>query len=93
MTSSEMSKVAQSILTRVYEAPKQFVFNAWTKVEHLQKWMFPQKGFTCDYVTADIRPGGTSLHKMTTVTGHQVRSFFLIMNLCQAQKFTFQTVR
>lgn len=72
MTYSEMSKVAPSILTRVYNAPKQLVYDAWTKVEHLQKWMFPQKGFTCDYVTADIRPGGSSLHKMTTPTGHQM---------------------
>ena len=64
--------VAPTILTRELSAPRQLVFEAWTQPEHLKNWMFPQKGFTCKYVSADITPGGSSLHKMTAPNGHEM---------------------
>ena len=64
--------VEPTILTREYNAPRQLVFNAWTEPEHLKNWMFPFKGFTCEYVTADITPGGASLHKMTAPNGFEM---------------------
>lgn len=64
--------VEPTILTREYDAPRQLVFDAWTQAEHLQNWMFPAEGFTCKYVLADIRPGGSSLHKMTAPNGFEI---------------------
>jgi len=72
MTSDSDTMVAPSILTREYDAPQQLVFEAWTQVKHLKNWMFPFKGFRCEYVSADITPGGTSLHKMTTPDGFEM---------------------
>jgi len=34
--------------------------------------MFPFQGFTCEYLAADIRPGGSSLHKMTAPNGFEM---------------------
>ena len=64
--------VEPSILTREFNAPRQLVFEAWTQPEHLKNWMFPQKGFTCEYVTAEIKPGGSSHHKMIAPNGHEM---------------------
>lgn len=64
--------VEPTILTRELHAPRQLVFDAWTKPEHLKNWMFPKKGFACAYVSADISPGGSSLHKMTAPNGHEM---------------------
>jgi len=64
--------VEPTILTREYNAPRQLVFEAWTKPEHLKNWQFPFKGFTCEFAQADIKPGGTSLHKMTAPNGFQM---------------------
>lgn len=64
--------VEPTILTREYNAPRQLVFDAWTKTEHLKNWMFPYKGFKCEYVSADIKPGGSSLHKMTAPNGFKM---------------------
>lgn len=64
--------VKPSILTREFNAPKQLVYDAWTQVEHLKNWMFPAQGFICEYVSADITPGGSSLHKMTTPDGYEM---------------------
>ncbi len=61
-----------SILTREFNAPRQLVFDAWTQVNHLKNWMFPMQGFSCEYVSADITAGGSSLHKMITPTGNEM---------------------
>lgn len=72
MSDDKEMKVEPSILIREYEAPMQLVFDAWTQVEHLKNWQFPQKGFTCDYVSADIKAGGSTLHKMTAPNGFEM---------------------
>jgi uncharacterized protein YndB with AHSA1/START domain len=72
MSNDKQITVEPSILTREFNAPRQLVFDAWTRVEHLKNWMFPQKGFTCEYVSAEIRPGGSSLHKMIAPNGHEM---------------------
>ena len=45
------------VLSRVYEAPRELVFAAWTKAEHLTKWFGP-KGFTTKTHECDVRTGG-----------------------------------
>ncbi len=64
--------VKPSILTREYNAPRQLVFEAWTQSNHLKNWMFPFEGFTCEYISADIKSGGSSLHKMITPDGFEM---------------------
>jgi uncharacterized protein YndB with AHSA1/START domain len=45
------------VLSRVYEAPRELVFAAWTKPEHLTKWFGP-KGLTTKTHECDVRIGG-----------------------------------
>ena len=44
-------------LTRVFEAPRERVFECWTRAEHLQHWFAPD-AFTIHSCEADPRPGG-----------------------------------
>jgi uncharacterized protein YndB with AHSA1/START domain len=44
-------------ITRVLDAPRERVFAAWTRAEHLAHWFGPA-GFTLHSVQADARPGG-----------------------------------
>jgi uncharacterized protein YndB with AHSA1/START domain len=46
------------IITRVFDAPRDLVFKAWTEPERLAKWWGPQ-GFTLLLLEIDMRPGGT----------------------------------
>lgn len=64
--------VEPSILTREFDAPRQLVFETWTQPEHLKHWNFPQKGFTCEYIRSDIKPGGSSLHRMMAPNGYEM---------------------
>jgi uncharacterized protein YndB with AHSA1/START domain len=45
------------VLTRVFDAPRDLVFRAWTEPELMKQWWGP-KGFTLPYCTIDLRPGG-----------------------------------
>ena len=45
------------VLSRVYEAPRELVFAAWTKAEHLTKWFGP-KGYTTTTHECEVRVGG-----------------------------------
>jgi uncharacterized protein YndB with AHSA1/START domain len=44
-------------LTRVFEAPRERVFECWTRAEHLQHWFAP-KDFSIHSCETDPRPGG-----------------------------------
>ena len=45
-------------LTRVFDAPRELVFEAWTTAEHVRNWWGPS-GFTTPLVELDVRPGGS----------------------------------
>jgi len=51
------SKSADLKLTRVYDAPVQAVWDAWTDPEKAAKWWGP-RGFTITTHSKDLRPGG-----------------------------------
>lgn len=64
--------VEPTILTREYKAPKQLVFDVWTQPEHLKNWQFPFEGFKCEFISAEIKPGGSTLHKMIAPNGFEM---------------------
>ncbi len=45
------------VITRVFDAPRSLVFEAWTQPEHLMRWWAP-KGCTTPHCKVDLRPGG-----------------------------------
>jgi uncharacterized protein YndB with AHSA1/START domain len=47
----------QILQERVFNAPRELVFRAWTDPEHLRQWWGP-KGFTNTFHEFDFRPGG-----------------------------------
>ena len=46
------------LITRIFDAPRELVFKAWTDPEHLVKWFGP-KDFTATVLESDVRTGGT----------------------------------
>ncbi len=44
-------------IERVLDAPRELVFAAWTRIEHLLQWYAPH-GCTVRIVELDVRPGG-----------------------------------
>ena len=47
------------VMARAFDAPRELVFDAWTKPEHVQHWMTGPDGWTMPVCEIDLRPGGT----------------------------------
>ncbi len=47
-------------VTRVFDAPIELVWKAWSDSEQVMRWWGPE-GFTCPVAKMDFREGGTSL--------------------------------
>ena len=45
-------------MTRVFDAPRRLVWEAWTNPEHLPHWMLGPSGWTMPVCEIDLRPGG-----------------------------------
>ena len=45
------------VITRVFDAPRELVWKAWTEPERIMRWFGP-KGFTTPVCKVDLRPGG-----------------------------------
>lgn len=45
------------VISRVFDAPRDVVFKAWTSPEHLDRWFGPD-GFTNETLEMDFREGG-----------------------------------
>jgi uncharacterized protein YndB with AHSA1/START domain len=59
-------------LTRLYDAPRELVFRAWTEPEHLRRWCAPT-GFTIPDSDGDLRPGGAWRATMRAPDGEEHR--------------------
>ena len=51
------------VLTRVFDAPRELVFRAWTEPEQMAQWFAPRM-FTVPVCELDARPGGAILLHM-----------------------------
>jgi uncharacterized protein YndB with AHSA1/START domain len=51
------SKTKTLEITRIFDAPREKVWKAWTEPEHVMKWWGP-KGFTSPSCSIDLRVGG-----------------------------------
>lgn len=47
------------VITRVVDAPRRLVFDAWTDPAHLPKWLLGPEGWTMPVCEMDLRPGGS----------------------------------
>jgi uncharacterized protein YndB with AHSA1/START domain len=51
------AKKPDLVITRVFDAPRRLVFEAWTKAEHVSRWFAPRP-LTMPSCEVDFRPGG-----------------------------------
>ncbi len=46
------------VMTRVFDAPRRLVFDAWTKPELLKRWLYGPDDWSLAVCDIDLRPGG-----------------------------------
>ena len=67
MTSQDRKEIA---ITRIFNAPRELVWKAWTEPEMIKKWWGP-KDFTAPEIKVDLRKGGKYLYCMRSPEGNE----------------------
>ncbi|HVE16288.1 MAG TPA: SRPBCC family protein [Chthoniobacterales bacterium] len=52
------------VINRTFAASPEAVFSMWADPAHIAQWL-PPKGFTMEFLTTDVRPGGRSFYRMS----------------------------
>ena len=67
-------------ITRTFNAPKDLMWDCWTKAEHFGNWFSPA-GCTTEVIHSEVKPGGYNYIRITTADGTALYG-----------KYTFQAV-
>jgi uncharacterized protein YndB with AHSA1/START domain len=70
MTSNTVNETERMVVTRVFDAPRELVWKAWTEPQYVMQWWGP-KGFTSPVCKMDFRVGGKFLCCMRTPDGQE----------------------
>src|SRR6266852_1261034 len=70
MTKNTVNETERMVITRVFDAPRALVWEAWTNPKYVMQWWGP-KGFTAPFCEMDFRVGGKFLCCMRAPDGQE----------------------
>jgi len=70
MTKNTVNEIERMVVTRVFDAPRELVWKAWTDPKYVMQWWGP-KGFTSPVCKMDFRVGGKYLICTRTPDGQE----------------------
>ena len=80
--------MSEFVVTRVFDAPRERVWKAFTMAERLVQWWGP-KGFTIAHAGLDLRPGGIFHYSMRSPDGHEMWGKFVYREIEAPEKLVF----
>lgn len=79
---------AKLTITRIFDAPREFVWKAWTMPEYLSQWWGP-KNFTAPVVRTDFRVGGRYLWCMRSLEGKDFWGTGVFREIVRPEKIVY----
>lgn len=76
------------VISRTFDAPRDFMFKAWTDPAHMQRWWGP-KGVTVVHRQMDLRPGGSYHYGMRTPDGHDMWGKFVYREIVKPERIVW----
>lgn len=76
------------VITRVFDAPRELVWKAWTNCEHLQRWWGP-KDFSAPVCKIDLRVGGKYLFCMRSPEGQDFWSTGVYREILKPERLVY----
>jgi uncharacterized protein YndB with AHSA1/START domain len=70
MEKNTVNESERMMITRIFDAPRALVWEAWTNPKYVMQWWGP-KGFTAPVCQMDFRVGGKSLYCMKSPDGQE----------------------
>ena len=75
-------------ISRVFDAPRDKVWRAWTEAERLKHWWGP-KGFTVSYCKVDLRPGGMMHYCLRMPDGNEMWGKFVYREIVKPERLVW----
>ena len=76
------------VIERVYDAPRERVWAAWTEAERLKAWFTPA-GFTMVRCTMDLRPGGLFHYLLRMPDGQDLWGRWVMREIAKPERLVF----
>jgi len=70
VSAAARSSDREVLITRLFDAPREVAFDAWTDPEQLARWYAP-RGCAIEYRVLDLRPGGEFHSCIRSPDGHE----------------------
>jgi uncharacterized protein YndB with AHSA1/START domain len=77
------------LMTRVFRAPRELVWRAWTDPEHLGQWWGP-RGFATHTQHMEVRPGGRWRYVMRGPDGREYHNQVTYLEVTPPERIRFQ---
>jgi uncharacterized protein YndB with AHSA1/START domain len=77
------------VATRIYDAPRDLVFSAWTNPRHLAQWWGPD-GFTTTTSAFDMRPGGVWRFVMHGPDGRDYENRITFIEIVRPERLVYE---
>src|SRR4051812_13500037 len=77
--------------TRVFDAPRDLVFDAWTDPQHVAQWWGPN-GFTTTTQSMDVRPGGEWIFIMHGPDGTDYKNHIVYREVVRPERLVYDHV-
>jgi uncharacterized protein YndB with AHSA1/START domain len=87
-TGSKDTKDQELFITRIFDAPRESVWKAWTDADLMKRWWGP-KGFTSPYYKIDFRVGGRFLFCMRSPEGKDYWGTGIYHEIVPQEKIVF----
>ena len=85
---TQRSARSELVITRVFDAPRELVWKAWTEPEHFRRWWGP-KDYICPFCEMDFRVGGKYLNCMRSSEGREVWSTGVFREIAPMERIVF----
>jgi uncharacterized protein YndB with AHSA1/START domain len=77
------------VFTRVFDAPRELVFQAWTDPKHVPQWWGPN-GFTTTIHEMDVRPGGVWRFIMHGPDGVDYKNRIVYLEVAKPERLVYK---
>lgn len=90
MSQANSPAIEKVVITRIFDAPRELVFQAWIEPEHLMQWWGPHY-FTCPHAEIDARPGGAFLFQMQDPEGKLYPTTGVVREIAAPERLVLTT--
>jgi uncharacterized protein YndB with AHSA1/START domain len=86
---AQLSGDREIVATRVFDAPRELVFKAWTDPEHVAQWWGP-RGFTTTTQRMEVRPGGVWRFVMHGPDGKDYQNMITFLEIVEPERLVYK---